>query len=293
MDNRIGELRVFVAVVAGGSFSAAAKRLRMTPSTVSKLIARIEQRLNVRLIERSTRHLSLTLEGEQFHERAVALLEDLDDLEHCLARGAGVARGVVRVNVSVALGTLAVLPWLPDFHAAYPNVTVDLSLSDQLVDLYLDRTDVAIRVGRLPDSSLMARRLGTTRRKIVASPAYLARAGTPRHLDDLAEHVCLGFNFRRSASLWPAHANVPFLLNNGETVRQLALAGAGLARLGGYHARADLAAGRLVEVLPDAGLDDVEEMHALTRGAQRMPQRVRVFLDYAVPRLQAFLSEAD
>jgi len=182
---------------------------------------------------------------------------------------------------------------------AYPNIAVDLSLSDEIVDLYLDRTDVAFRVGRLADSGLMARRVGAARRKIVASPAYLKRNGTPRTADDLARHNCLGFNFRRAAPVWPLKesgrivdraVNGSLLANNGETVRRMAVAGVGLARLGDYHARADLAAGRLVEVLSDV-ISDEEEIHAAYVGGARLPQRVRVFLDFIVPRLQSFLNE--
>lgn len=298
MDNRAGEMQVFVRVVEAGNFSEAARLLRMTPSTVSKLVARIEARLGVRLLERSTRRLSLTAEGQLYYERSQALLGELDAVERELAQGAASTGGVVRVNASVAFGVLAVEPALPSFWAAYPNIVVDLSLSDEVVDLYLDRTDVAFRVGPLPDSSMTARPIGVARRKIVASPAYLKRNGTPRSVEDLARHNCLGFNFRRAAPVWPlkesgrivdraVHGSL--LANNGETVRRMALAGVGLARLGDYHARADLASGRLVEVLSDAIEGDEEEIHAVYLGGARLPQRVRVFLDFVVPRLQSFL----
>jgi DNA-binding transcriptional LysR family regulator len=271
----------------------------MNPSTVSKLIARIEERLGVRLLKRSTRRLSLTAEGQIYHERSQGLLGELDEVERELSQGAASTGGTVRVNASVAFGVLAVEPQLPAFWQAYPNIVVDLSLSDEIVDLYLDRTDVAFRVGRLADSGLMARRVGAARRKIVASPAYLKRNGTPRTADDLAQHNCLGFNFRRAAPVWPLKesgrivdraVNGSLLANNGETVRRMAVAGVGLARLGDYHARADLAAGRLVEVLSDV-ISDEEEIHAVYVGGARLPQRVRVFLDFIVPRLQSFLNE--
>ncbi|MFE1599065.1 LysR family transcriptional regulator [Methylobacterium sp. ID0610] len=296
MDNRIGEMQVFLRVVETLSFSEAARSLRMTPSTVSKLIARLEARLGVKLIERSTRRLALTDEGRLFHERAGALLADLDAFERELAAGAGTPDGTIRVNASVAFGTLGLEPLLPAFWQAYPRIVVDLSLSDEIVDLYLDRTDVAFRVGRLSDSNLVARRVGVAPRKIVAAPDYLARRGTPRSIDDLDGHNCLGFNFRRSAPVWPIRSGGrivdrmvtgTLLANNGETVRRMAVAGAGLARLGEYHARADIAAGRLVEVL--AGTGDAEEIHALHLGGPLVPLRVRAFLDFVLPRLQAFL----
>ena len=299
MDNRAGEMQVFVRVVECGSFSAAARQLLMTPSTVSKLIARLEERLGVRLVERSTRRLSLTVGGQLYYERGQALLGELDDIERAVAQGTRHMRGTVRVYASVAFGALALEPLLPAFWRACPNIVVDLSLSDEVVDLYLDRTDIAFRVGKLSDSSLMARKIGVARRKIVASPAYLAQYGVPKTVDDLARHNCLGFNFRRAAPVWPLREGSrivdrlvqgSLLANNGETVRRLTVAGAGLARLGDYHVRDDIAASRLVEVLVAAGIGDDEDIHAVYPGTQRMPQRVRVFLDFVIPELQAFLA---
>ncbi|MBT9383007.1 LysR family transcriptional regulator [Pseudooceanicola sp. CBS1P-1] len=289
MDNRAGEMQVFLRVVESGSFSGAARMMQMTPSTVSKLVARIETRLGVRLLERSTRKLALTEEGRIYYERSQRLLEDLDAVEQALSKGAASITGRVRVSASVGLGQVALEPLLPGFWAAYPNIVVDLSLSDEIVDLYMDRTDVAFRVGALVSSSLTARKLGTSRRLIVAAPDYLARHGTPRSAQELEGHACLGFNFRRSGRLWPLHEAGPLLANNGETVRRMALAGVGLARIGEFHIRADLAEGRLVEVLADQNGAETEDVHALFLGAERMPQRLRVFLDHMAPRLQAFL----
>ena len=299
MDNRVGEMQVFQRVVESGSFSEAARLLLMTPSTVSKLIGRIEARLGVRLLERSTRRLSLTAEGQVFYERSLALLVELDEIERGLAQGAASADGTIRVNASVPIGSMALEPLLPAFWAEHPRIVVDLSLSDEIVDLYLDRTDVAFRVGPLPDSSMMARRIGVARRKIVAAPAYLERHGVPRTVDDLALHNCLGFNFRRAAPVWPfresgriidraVHGSL--LANNGETVRRMAVAGIGLARLGDYHAREDIAAGRLVEVLSDVVESDREDIHAVYLGGPRLPHRVKLFLDFVCPRLAAFLA---
>jgi len=299
MDNRAGEMQVFLRVVEAGNFSAAASQMQMTPSTVSKLISRIEARLGVRLLERSTRRLSLTAEGELYYERSLALLAELDEVERELSQGAACAGGTVRVNTSVAFGVHGVEPMLPAFWKAYPNIRVDLSLADEMVDLYLDRTDVAFRVGVLQDSNMRARRIGVARRKIVASPAYLQEHGTPRSVDDLARHNCLGFNFRRTMPVWPLREGSrtvdraitgSLLTNNGETMRRAAIAGVGLARLGEYHVRADLAEGRLVEVLAGT-VGDEEEIHAIFLGGERMPQRVRVFLDFTVPLLQAFLRQ--
>jgi len=298
MDNRAGEMQVFVRVVEAGSFSEAARQLLMTPSTVSKLVGRMEDRLGARLVERSTRRLSLTDEGRLFYERSVSLLAELDDVERELAQGASGASGTIRVNASVAFGVLGIEPQLPAFWKAHPNIIVDLSLSDEIVDLYLDRTDIAFRVGALTDSSLVARKIGVARRLIVASPDYLAAHGVPSSVEDLDRHNCLGFNFRRAAPVWPLKeggrivdrmVGGNLLANNGETVRRLALGGIGLARLAEFHVRNDVASGRLIEVLGDAGHGDEEEVHALYLGGARMPQRIRLFLDFMVPRLQAFI----
>lgn len=195
MDNRAGEMMVFVRVVEAGSFSEAARLMLMTPSTVSKLIARLESRLGVRLIERSTRRLALTEEGQFYYERSQAMLAQLDETEQQIAQGGAEAEGVIRITSSVSFGTTALEPILPAFFKAYPNVIVDLSLSDEVVDLYLDHTDIAIRVGKLPDFNLVARKIGETKRCIVASPAYLERHGTPSTPEELVNHNCLGFNF--------------------------------------------------------------------------------------------------
>ena len=293
-------MQVFVAVVDAGSFSAAARRLVMTPSTVSKLVARLEGRLGVRLVERSTRRLSLTSEGHIYHERAQQMLADLEGLERELAVGSAGASGTVCINASVAFGTIGIEPLLPVFWEAHPNIVVDLSLSDEMADLYLERTDIAFRVGGLTDSSLTVRKIGTARRVIVGAPSYLERAGMPDTVDDLDRHNCLGFNFQRAQPVWPMRTGGrivdrmvagSLLANNGETVRRLAVAGVGLARLGDYHARADLAAGRLVEVLAAAEVGDEEQVAALYLGPQRLPARVRVFLDFFVPRLRTFMAE--
>ena len=298
MDNRVGEMQVFLRVVEAGSFSEAARLLLMTPSTVSKLIGRIEARLGVRLLERSTRRLSLTAEGQVYYEKSLVLLAELDEVERELSRGAASAGGTIRVNASVAFGVLGLEPLLPEFWETHPNIVVDLSLSDEMVDLYLDRTDVAFRVGSLQDSTMMARRMGIARRKIVAAPGYLDRRGVPMSSDDLAGHNCLGFNFRRAAPVWPLREsgrivdralNGSLLANNGETVRRMAIAGVGLARLGDYHVRDDIASGRLVEVLSAAVEGDDEQIHAIYLGGPRLPHRVRVFLDFVTPRLQRFL----
>ncbi len=299
MDNRAGEMAVFVRVVESGSFSEAARMLHMTPSTVSKLVARIEERLGVRLVERSTRALTLTIEGQFYYERSRDLLGRIEETEQQLTQGGGEPEGLVRINSSVSFGAAGIEPLLSEFFQRHPKITLDLSLSDEVVDLYLERADVAFRVGKLADSNLMARKIGTTRRRIVGSPTYLARVGTPVVPEDLALHNCLGFNFRRANPVWPMRESGrivermltgSLLANNAETLRRAALSGVGLVRVADYHLRDHIARGDLVEVLADTALVEEDEIHAVYKGAAHMPVRLRAFLDFFVPRLQRFLS---
>lgn len=289
--NRSGELEVFVRVVELGGFSAAARALGMSPSAVSKLVARLEQRLGARLIHHSTRQLQLTPEGRAFYERGTRILADLDDAE--LAAGAQAApRGRVRINANVPFGHHLLLPLVPRFLAQYPEVSLDIVLTDAVVDLMEERADLALRAGPLKDSSLIARKLGATRMMIVAAPHYLERHGTPRTPEELREHNLLGANYVRAQPGWPLRFEgedlvIPVTGNaqasDGEARRHLALAGLGLARLAYFQVREDLAAGRLVPVLEDCNPGDREEVHAVYLGhGGHMPLRVRVLLDFLV-----------
>lgn len=292
--NRFGELEVFVRVVEAGGFSSAARLSGLTPSAVSKLVTRLEQRLGTRLLNRSTRQLQLTAEGCAFYERGVRLLADLEDAERCGSAGS-TPRGRLRINANVPFGHHVLLPLLPDFLARYPEVTLDLVLTDEVVDLLEQRTDVAIRAGRLKDSQLVARRLGATPMLIVGAPHYLARQGTPLTPDDLLGHNRLGANYARAQPGWPLRQGAELLTlplsgtvqaSDGEALRHLALAGVGLARLAAFQVTEDLAAGRLQAVLQDCNPGDREEIHAVYLGqGGAMPQRIRVFLDFLAERV--------
>ncbi|HFH3813209.1 LysR family transcriptional regulator [Pseudomonas aeruginosa] len=293
--NRAFEMEVFVAVVAAEGFTAAAEPLGMTASAVSKLIGRMEVRLGVKLMHRTTRKLLLTPEGTVFHERCLRILDDIDCAEHEAAR-ADAPRGRVRINSQVAFGIHYLQPHLREFLERYPNVQLDVVLSDTVVDLLDDRSDVAIRTGPLPDSLLTQRRLGTSDVVVVASPDYLGRAGTPVHPEDLRRHQCLGLNYARHLDAWPfidrdgvrtsIAPSGQLRMGDGESLRQMALAGLGVARLARYHVGADLAAGRLMPLLEDWNPGDVEDIHAVFVGPGRhMPARVRVLLDFLVEQV--------
>jgi len=289
MDNRIGDMETFLAVTSGGSFAAAAKALRLTPSAVSRSIARLETRLGVRLIQRTTRSLTLTGEGESYRDRISALLAEVDAVEQSLGRERRGPHGMLRINASVPFGTHCLLPILPRFLDANPAVTIDLALSDMLVDLIEERADIAIRIGPLRDTRLRAKKLGHSEMALVASPGYLAQHGTPTTPEDLTGHLCLKFSFRRSVDSWPFRIGTrtvqrpvegPFLGNSGEVVRLMAVAGGGIARLGRFHVAADLTAGRLVEILTPFNPGDGEDIHALYEGHDRLALRVRAFLNF-------------
>ncbi|MEP6721416.1 MAG: LysR family transcriptional regulator [Variovorax sp.] len=289
--NRSGEMEAFVQVVERDGFSAAARHLGMTPSAVSKLVGRLEARLATQLVHRSTRRLQLTPEGKHFYERSVQVLADMDEAERCAAAGAA-PRGRVSINASVPFGELVLLPLVPRFLDQHPQVTLDVTLTDRVVDLMDERTDVAVRWGQLPASDLVARRLGDTGQAIVASPAYLARCGTPRTPQELEAHNRLGSNYRRNLPDWPLQVDgravlVPVAGNaragDGATLRRLALDGVGLARLSLYHVQPDIDAGRLVPVLEEFNPHEREPMHAVYLGKPgRLPARVRALLDFLV-----------
>lgn len=293
--NRSGEMEVFVAVVERGGFSAAASARRMTPSAVSKLVARLEARLGARLVNRSTRRLQLTPEGCAFYERSVAILADITEAERDASAGESIA-GRIHVNTSGSFGNHALAPLIPGFMALHPAVTFDISHTDRVVDLMEERADVAIRAGPLKSSSLIARKLGAARRIIVASPDYLKRHGEPRSLAELRCHCRIGFSYARAIEGWALRENgetvtVPITpgvqVGDGEAMRHMALAGAGLARLTAFSLRADIDAGRLVPVLEDLNPGDTEEFHAVYLGqGGPLPARVRAFLDFLAERVR-------
>ncbi|CDZ26534.1 LysR substrate-binding domain-containing protein [Neorhizobium galegae] len=286
---RSGEMEVFARVVQDGGFSAAARNLDITPSAVSKLIARLEARLGTRLLVRTTRALTLTEEGEAYHHAALRILQDLNDADQEAAGGA--VRGRLRINTTIPFGTMFVAPAIPDFIARNPNLIVDLSFTDGIVDLVAEKTDVAIRMGNLPDSGLIARKLGQSRRVVCAAPGYLARQGSPQTPADLEHHDCLTFNFRRARPSWPFRndgrdiaqpVKGSIVVNNGETMKQMALAGAGIARVGLFHVADEIAAGRLIPLLEDFNPGDLELVHAVYVGGGPLPHRVRAFIEHMV-----------
>lgn len=291
--DRAREMELFVAAADAGSLSAAGRALGLTPSAVSRTIDRIEARLSVRLLLRTTRRLTLTAEGQTYLTAARRILADLDDAEQAVA-DQGAPRGRLRVSAALAHGRLVVVPLLKDFVARYPHILVDLSLTDVVVDVAAGQADVAIRFGVLADSGLTARKIGETGRVVVASPEYLTRRGEPGTPENLHDHDCLNFNFRRAEPVWPFRRDgVDFALtvsgpveaNNGETLTQLARDGVGITRVGAFSAEDDIRDGRLVPLLEAFNPGDREAIHAVFVGGANMPARVRVFVDFLAERL--------
>ena len=291
--DRAHALEVFATVVDKGSFSAAGRVLGLTPSAVSRTIDRIEARLGVRLLLRTTRALALTAEGQAYLQAARRILADLDDAEQEIA-DQGAPRGRLRVSAALSHGRLCVVPLLGEFVRLHPHILVDIALTDELVDVAGGQADVAVRFGPLADSMLTARKIGETGRVIVASPDYLARHGTPRAPEDLHDHNCLNFNFRRVEPTWPFRRDgQDFSLcvkgdieaNNGETLGQLAVHGVGITRVGAFSVVTAIANGQLVPLLEEFNPGDVEQIHAVFVGGANVPARVRVFVDFLAARL--------
>ncbi|WP_434771457.1 LysR family transcriptional regulator [Pseudomonas entomophila] len=288
LGGRSGEMVVFDRVVQEGSLSAAARALHVTPSAISRSIARTEQRLGTRLLLRTTRAIALTAEGEAYLRAARRILADLAEVEEAIA-DQGVPQGRLRVSAALGHGRKTIVPLVAAFSARYPNIVVDLALGDEVVDILAGQADVAIRFGQLADSPLTARYLGVTGQVVVASPQYLARHGTPHTPEDLLQHNCLRFNFRRAEPDWPfVRDGQTFSLkisgniqcNSGEALAQLAREGAGIARIGAFSVADDLRSGVLVPLLEVWNPGDQEPIHAVFVGGAAMPARVRVFVDF-------------
>lgn len=287
--NRSGEMEVFVRAVELGSFSMAARELGMTPSAISKLVTRLELRLGARLVNRTTRRLQLTSEGALFLEKAQRILADIEEAE----RSAAISDrpvGRLRINTSASYATHILAPILPSFLDRHPGIAVEIVQTDKVVDLLAERADIAIRAGELASSSLIARRLGATPLRVVASPAYIGRMGNPDALDGINALNRLGFSYRRASDDWyfvadgeehAVSARSTVQASDGEALRQLAIWGVGMARLAGFTVRADIEAGRLADVAPGRIKVEMEAFHAVYVGqGGLLPARVRVMLDH-------------
>ena len=291
--DQLAEMRVFVRAIERGTFAGAASDLGLTPSAVSKLIARLEGRLGVRLINRTTRKLSLTAEGETYFHSGQRLVEAVDGLEHEVAASAGRPRGRLRINTAVSFGVEHLAPAVIEFHQRYPDVRVSLSLTDRPVDLHTEQIDIAVRLGPLDDSSLMSRKITEIERVICASPQYVQRAGAPQSSAELAQHRCIVFSSQGRAR-WPfktadggveqVEISGTFASDNLSCILEWALQGAGIARLPDFMVAAPIRAGQLVALLVDEHHPARTPAFAVfPPGTQKSP-KVRAFVDFLIER---------
>ncbi len=291
MEN-LSEMAVFAKVVQQRSFTAAARDLGLSKSAVSKQVGRLEDRLGARLLNRTTRKLSLTEVGTVFYERCARIVEEAQAAADEVSSMAAAPRGRLRVNAPMTFGTLHLGPVIADFLEAHVEIEVDLVLDDRFSDLVEEGFDVAIRIAALLDSSLIVRRLAPSRSVLCAAPDYLRRHGRPEKPEDLSQHNCFGYLYRGSGTDWtlngakgpisiPLHGNLR--ANNGEVLRHVALAGTGIVALPSFIVGDDLRTGRLTELLPEA-VPQTHSIHAVYPHRRHLMPKVRAFVDFLVAR---------
>src|SRR5580658_5845512 len=286
-------MAIFAKVVEIRSFAGAAAELKLSKATVSKAVSRIEARLGARLINRSSRRFALTDGGRQLADRAADILAAGEAAEDAALAQATVPRGLVRLAAPMSFGVLHIAPLMPEFLATYPEVSVDLHLSDAMVDLVGEGFDAAIRIAAdLPDSSLVARRLCAVDRYLVGSPIYLDQHGRPRHPLHLAQHRCIGYSYAMTADTWRfardgksavVRPSGPLRVNNGDAMMPALIAGIGVGILPEFILREALAAGRLERLLPDWSLSSGAAYWVMPPGDPR-PKRIELLADYLVEK---------
>ncbi|HZH25865.1 MAG TPA: LysR family transcriptional regulator [Azospirillaceae bacterium] len=290
--DRLDDMIAFIRVVEAKSFTAAAERLQLSKSVVSRRLSDLEERLGARLLNRTTRSLSLTPAGQAFYERARAIVSAVEDAEQTVAELNREPRGLLRVNGPMSFGLLHLAAAVSEFMKRHPAIELELELTDRYVDVVEEGWDVAIRIGRLPNSSLIARRLAPSRRIVCASPAYLERHGRPEHPDDLARHECLLYTGIPTTGQWPflidgelrmVRVRGRMRVNNADVLAQAALAGLGIAALPTFMIHEDLAAGRLVPILERQMAQDAA-VHAVWPHHRHLSPKVRALVDFLADR---------
>lgn len=293
MKTTLDELQAFIAVVDTHSITAAAEALAQTASAVSRALARLEDKLQTTLLRRTTRRLALTEEGLAFLQRARAIVAAVEQAEEQMAARRLRPAGRLRVDAAAPFMLHAIVPHVASYRARYPDVELELTSNDGVIDLLERRTDLAIRIGALRDSSLHARALGSSRLRVLASPAYLARHGTPRRVEDVQRHTLLGFTQPESLNAWPLRGGDGDALqvrpalacSSGETLRHLALAGDGIVCLSDFMTVSDRREGRLVQVLAKFTLDVRQPIHGVYYRNTAVSARIASFLDHLADAL--------
>jgi DNA-binding transcriptional LysR family regulator len=298
--DRLDAMAVLVAAAEAGSLSGAARHLGTPLATVSRKVSELERHLKTRLFNRSSRRLALTDSGRAYLAACTRILEEVEEAERFAAGEYRAPKGELAITAPIVFGRLHVLPVVSDFLAAYPDIRIRLVQTDRLVNLSEERVDLAVRIGELPDSSLVAARVGTVRRVVCGSPAYLARRGWPQRPEEIGMHDCVSFEGLTAADLWsfrigktekgfPARSRL--VVNTAEAAIEAALAGVGLARVLSYQIADAVEAGSLAIVLP--GFEPKPWPVSLVHGGEPLlPIKLRAFLDFAAPRLRARLQRA-
>lgn len=290
--DRLHGILVFLRVVENGTLSAAARALGVSTAAVSAALARLERKLAVRLLNRTTRRLSLTAEGAEFYARCKQITADLEEAELTVGRAGRVASGRLRVGMPSALGRMWIVPRLPDFVRKYPAVTLEIVCSDFVPHTIEDGLDISVQVGELQASRLAVRRLGSTRYVVCAAPKYLAERGAPNTPEDLMGHTCLTYRrprngrvrdwqFSNGAAMRHLAVNGIMTFNSGEALVAAAHAGLGIIQVAGYYAQSLLESGALVEILGDCKAGGYE-ISAVFPRQQRVAPKLRVFIDFLV-----------
>lgn len=282
----LGDLEVFVRVIAAGSMSTAARDLGLSPAVVSKRIKRLEDKLGTRLLQRTTRQISLTEAGQGFHERVLTVLGGLEEAEAFASGRSSEVNGTLKISASTSFGRMHVAPHLKPFMEAHPDLAIHLVLSDEFTDIVGGGFDLAIRIAELNDSSLVARRLAPVRRVLCAAPSYLAEYGMPETLDDLKKHRCLPAHNHESWRLEGPNGPVTLrpegmlITNSSEVLREAVIAGLGIALRSTWDVGAELKSGKLVQVLPQYESSRNVALSAVYPSRQFLPAKVRLFIDY-------------
>ena len=290
MKITLDELQAFAAVVDSGSITAAAQQPDLTVSATSRTLARLEEKLKITLLRRTTRRLELTEEGRAFLQDARAIIESVENAEEQMLARREMPSGRLRVDAATPFMLHVIVPLVHGYRERFPKVELELNSNEGIIDLLERRTDVAIRIGRLKDSTLHSRRIGNSRLRILASPAYLEAHGQPRKVEDLARHTLLGFTQPESLNVWPilgadgepCRIEPGIWSSSGETLRQLALEGAGVVCLSDFMTAQDREAGRLVQVLARQTLDVEQPINAVYYRNTAISSRIASFVDYMI-----------
>ena len=287
MLDRFEDLRTFVALAQTGGFAAAADRLGIVKSAVSRRVREIEERLGVRLVQRTSRNVSLTEAGRNYAERARAILAELEEMDEAVRGANDSPEGTLRISAPVSFSIHCMAPAIVKFQQRHPGIAIDLDVSDRFVDIVHDGHDLAVRIAALPDSELVARRIVTIRHVVCASPGYLAERGRPVVPADLAGHQGVEFSLKNSDAYWTFKGNTVvrprciLRANNGDTLREAAVAGAGLIYVPTFIVADAVERGDLETVL-DNHVRSPIAMHAVFPAARHMPARLRTFIDFLV-----------